>query len=102
MTTTPGIPESIICPVCGRRSYNPNDVRDGYCVACHDWTSKPERPLTVRDTGGCRCNGEGYDFHVGRFNPDCTYHNAAFAQPWNHQIPWNCPTYRDGCNCEAL
>jgi ribosomal protein S27AE len=30
-----------ICPRCGRTSYNPNDVREGYCGACHDWTGTP-------------------------------------------------------------
>jgi ribosomal protein L37E len=28
----------ITCPRCGRTSYNPNDVREGYCGNCHDWT----------------------------------------------------------------
>jgi len=31
--------ESITCPVCGRTSYNPTDIREGYCGACNDWTS---------------------------------------------------------------
>lgn len=31
----------ITCPVCGRRSYNPNDVRELYCGYCHWWTSDP-------------------------------------------------------------
>jgi len=26
------------CPRCGRTSHNPNDEREGYCGACHDWT----------------------------------------------------------------
>jgi hypothetical protein len=26
------------CPVCGHTSHNPNDVREGYCGHCHDWT----------------------------------------------------------------
>lgn len=29
----------ITCPRCGRTSYNPNDVREGYCGNCHDWTA---------------------------------------------------------------
>jgi ribosomal protein L37E len=29
---------SITCPRCGRTSYNPNDIREGYCGHCHDWT----------------------------------------------------------------
>lgn len=31
---------SITCPVCRRTSYNPNDIREGYCGYCHDWTSR--------------------------------------------------------------
>lgn len=30
---------SITCPRCGRTSYNPNDIAEGYCGACHWWTS---------------------------------------------------------------
>ncbi len=30
--------KSITCPRCGRTSYNLNDIREGYCGACHDWT----------------------------------------------------------------
>lgn len=32
--------QSFTCPRCRRTSYNPNDVREGYCGACHDWTRK--------------------------------------------------------------
>ena len=31
---------TITCPVCGFTSANPNDVREGYCGRCHDWTRK--------------------------------------------------------------
>jgi hypothetical protein len=34
-------PASFICPRCAMRSYNPNDIREGYCGACHDWTARP-------------------------------------------------------------
>lgn len=30
---------SITCPRCGRISYHPEDVAQGYCGACHAWTS---------------------------------------------------------------
>ena len=33
----PSVP-SFSCPRCGRTSYHPDDVREGYCGACHDWT----------------------------------------------------------------
>jgi hypothetical protein len=28
----------ITCPVCHRTSYNPNDIREGYCGHCHAFT----------------------------------------------------------------
>ena len=31
--------DSITCPECGLTSFNPSDIREGYCGACHDWTS---------------------------------------------------------------
>ena len=33
------LPISITCPQCGRTSYNPEDIAQGYCGGCHDWTS---------------------------------------------------------------
>jgi hypothetical protein len=32
---------SFTCPVCGRTSYNPNDVREQWCGACHGATGHP-------------------------------------------------------------
>lgn len=32
---------SITCPECGRTSYNPNDIAEGYCGNCSWWTSDP-------------------------------------------------------------
>jgi hypothetical protein len=29
---------SITCPRCGWTSHNANDIREGYCGHCHDWT----------------------------------------------------------------
>ena len=29
---------SFTCPRCRSVSYNPNDIREGYCGRCHDWT----------------------------------------------------------------
>jgi hypothetical protein len=31
--------DSITCPRCQRTSHNPNDVLEGYCGNCHDWTT---------------------------------------------------------------
>jgi hypothetical protein len=46
---------SITCPDCGRTSHNPNDVREGYCGACHAWTS-----TVVPDDEYVRMTGTGY------------------------------------------
>lgn len=32
---------AITCPVCFATSHNPNDIREGFCGNCHDWTSRP-------------------------------------------------------------
>jgi hypothetical protein len=37
-----GIPALFTCPKCGRTSHNPNDLVEGYCGACHDWTGRPD------------------------------------------------------------
>jgi hypothetical protein len=40
------------CPRCGMTSRNPDDVREGYCGACHDWTREvgtladPDSPVS--------------------------------------------------------
>lgn len=31
---------SFTCPVCGMTSYNPNDIREGFCGNCHAWTMR--------------------------------------------------------------
>lgn len=33
----PGEWRTMTCPVCWRVSHNPNDARERYCGACHDW-----------------------------------------------------------------
>jgi hypothetical protein len=35
---------SFTCPRCHATSYNPNDVREGYCGNCHDRTGVPRGP----------------------------------------------------------
>jgi len=41
LAAPPELPNRITCPVCGRTSFHPRDVAEGYCAACHDWTSSP-------------------------------------------------------------
>lgn len=31
----------ITCPKCQRTSFNPNDIREGFCGWCDDWTTLP-------------------------------------------------------------
>jgi hypothetical protein len=49
------------------------------------------RLLGITDLMGCTCGGNDI--------ASCMYHYGASLQPGNHRIPWNCPTYYDGCNC---
>lgn len=38
------------CPRCTWVSYNPNDIREGYCGHCHDWTAEPaDTPAPAED-----------------------------------------------------
>lgn len=30
---------SITCRVCGMRSFHPDDIREGFCGRCHQWTA---------------------------------------------------------------
>lgn len=38
---TPATVPSFKCPRCGATSYNPDDIANGYCGACRDWTGRP-------------------------------------------------------------
>ena len=41
---------SITCPRCGSRSYSLNDIAEGYCGLCHDWTSEPQSDAARRES----------------------------------------------------
>jgi hypothetical protein len=45
--------DTITCPRCGMTSTNPNDIAEGYCANCHDWTQPRRRP------GNCAGEGVG-------------------------------------------
>lgn len=36
--TEPDGPPSYTCPRCAMTTHHPDDVREGYCGNCHDWT----------------------------------------------------------------
>jgi hypothetical protein len=54
--------------------------------------------------GGCTCQRSTGESHVYDLGVDsaCGYHAAAAQNPDDHRIPWNCPTYWDGCNCPDM
>jgi len=73
---------SITCPRCGMTSYNPNDIREGYCGSCHDFTGEPteriEGPVTVKAGDlywACRIAGRCLRWTInGREHPCiCSY-----------------------------
>jgi hypothetical protein len=45
----PDATASVRCPRCGLTSHHPDDVRQGYCGHCHDWTSEPRHLPELRD-----------------------------------------------------
>jgi len=52
----------------------------------------------------CICPSPRLDPEDGsewEISPSCPYHAAAAERSFDHSIPWNCPTYWDGCNCKA-
>lgn len=50
---------SITCPKCLRTSHHPMDIREGYCGACHDWTSHPAKEITGMSTTKITVRAEG-------------------------------------------
>lgn len=56
-------PDVFTCPDCGRRSTHPEDIRQGYCRACHDWTgNRPAgTPPRTFATGGLLGNHLHFD-----------------------------------------
>lgn len=68
MSATSTEPPSFTCPCCGATSYNPTDIEQGFCGACHTWTGDPalgpahlEGECTARESrrlvpvDGCPC-----------------------------------------------
>lgn len=41
--------DSITCPRCGATSHNPHDIEQGYCGACHDFTSGESSTLAFEE-----------------------------------------------------
>lgn len=75
----------IICPRCHRASFNQDDIREGYCGYCHDWTS----PHAGNDAGVTAPRmensmyGQGHAYGRGHY----------FCRQCNHLVYG----YRGGC-----
>ena len=41
-TREPSIQPHITCPLCGKTSYHPRDIEEGYCGLCHWWTGRKD------------------------------------------------------------
>lgn len=41
--------ETFTCPLCGRTSHHPDDVRYSYCGACHEFTDTTGAVEFVKD-----------------------------------------------------
>ncbi|MEV7263999.1 hypothetical protein AB0N38_10650 [Micromonospora aurantiaca] len=53
---------SFTCPECGRVSYHPRDIEEGYCGACHSWTRAIIRhPLVAEARRTCVAAPEQYE-----------------------------------------
>jgi hypothetical protein len=42
------VPPSFVCPACQAESWHPEDVRQGYCGACHDFTGDQHAAALAR------------------------------------------------------
>lgn len=42
---------SITCPKCGMTSYNPDDIEEGYCGHCCEFTSPGRKPMDCEICG---------------------------------------------------
>lgn len=58
--------ESITCPDCGRTSWHPEDVRQGYCGYCHDFTAREP----VEFFNWALSTREVADLYAGRVSAD--------------------------------
>jgi hypothetical protein len=59
--------KSIVCPRCGRRSYNVNDIRQRYCGHCHMYHDDMGENMSFMET----YEYAGFKYEVVR-NPDGT------------------------------
>ena len=85
------------------------DERDWFQQSLDWWDtfrssdSSKDRESRVHGCVGCKAEKKSDGSYLWTIDPECPYHKAAAASPQDHSIPWNCPTYHDGCNCkEAL
>lgn len=66
------------------------------------WASSRGRDLDLHVAHGCTCRSAADLGEPWAVSPECEYHATAAKYPSYHAIPWNCPTYYDGCNCRDV
>lgn len=91
---------SIKCPRCSRISRNPNDVREKYCGACHQYHSDMEPPRTDGEfvLAFESDNGDTELWHRG----GVAWHDAPIPSRW-HRYGWmNYVELMERCACGAI
>ena len=69
-------PPSFTCPDCGMTSYNPNDITNQYCGACHEWKSSV----------GDEDHAKGEEDFIAAFV-------AEYERRWRSRTPTTDPNY---------
>lgn len=42
-----------VCPDCGHVSFDPKDIKEGYCTDCQDWTGQSTEPIYITEREEC-------------------------------------------------
>lgn len=98
---------SITCPRCGTTSYNRNDIREGYCGRCYDWTTHHVLPKIDWNVTVDAFRLVGYRLDLTKLDPAFHELNViAQCQLWQDFLEdflkcrTECPM-RDGGPCEG-
>jgi len=94
------------CPVCTLHWYEARVKYLEFSLPKMATKMSDEDIKLYNECGGCICSRLNDPEVVMKdptkwvIDPKCIYHQMAKKYPANHSIPWNCPTYWDGCNCD--
>lgn len=82
-----GLPESITCPDCEKKSWNANDIAQGWCGGCHKWTSDPQSDAVRRRVAekfqparqrGPADSSPAQPWESAKYHPDYVRENPTF------------------------